>query len=193
MIDKNEININSEKPKKLEIYADYLSFQGSTFENNIKSINSLYLGQGIKISDVPFIIKDEKSNKNYIAVNQINIKTQMEEKIIYIPKKYLYLVFYFNNSIFYINRNNTLIIFKFESDKCLKFEIEHKKNQKNGITKAKHLEDIDLNNIFSSLKRMNESNRIKDKYEILTKILIEYLKEILDIKNPKSFSNKITY
>lgn len=40
---------------------------------------------------------------------------------------------------------------------------------------------------------MNESNRIKDKYEILTKILIEYLKEILDIKNPKSFSNKITY
>ena len=185
--------MNSEKPKKPDIYADYQSFQGSTFESNIKSINNLYLGQGIKISDVPFIIKDEKSNKNYIAVNQINIKTQMEEKTIYIPKKFLYIVFYFNNSIFYINRNNTLIIFKIESDKCLKFEIEHKKNQKNEITKAKHLQGIDLNNIFSSLKRMNESNRIKDKYEILTKILIEYLKEILDIKNPKSFSNKITY
>ena len=193
MIDKNEINMNSKEQKKPAIYADYLSFQGSTFESNIKSVNNLYLGQGIKISDVPFIIKEEKSNKYYLAVNQINIYTQMEQKTIYIPKKFLYIAFYFNNSIFYINRNNTLIIFKIESDRCLKFELEHKKKQKNETTKCKHLEGIDLKNIFSSLKQMNECNRIKDRYEILTKILNEYLKEKLDIENPKSFNNKITY
>lgn len=190
MADKNEINMITQKPK---IYADYQSFQGNTFESNIKSINNLYLGQGIKISEVPFIIKEDKSNKNYIAVNRINIKTQIEEKIVYIPKKFIYIVFYFHNSIFYINKNNSLLIFKFESDKCIKFEVQHKKDHKSEITNGKNLKDIDLNSVFTSLKRMNESNKIKEKYEILTKILNEDLKEQLNIENPKSFSNKKSY
>ena len=78
--------------KQSKIYADYKGFQGDTFENNIKSINKLHLGQNIKISDVPFIIKPMNSNKYYLAANRIILKSQMEKNIFYITKKFIYLV-----------------------------------------------------------------------------------------------------
>ena len=71
---KNLDNKEEKEEEKLKVYEDYYSFQGITFENNINSMNGLLFGQGLKISDTPFIIKEENSDKIYLAVNQIHIK-----------------------------------------------------------------------------------------------------------------------
>ena len=93
-------NAKGKKIEEIKMYEDYKSFQGISFENNVNSINHLYFGQGLKISDIPFIIKEENSDKNILAVNRIKIKSQTFDKTICYPKKCIHIVFYFDNSIF---------------------------------------------------------------------------------------------
>ena len=89
---ENIINLKEKKEEEagnLKLYEDYKSFQGITFENNINSTNRLLFGQGLKISDTPFIIKEENSDKNFLAVNKIHIKSDLVDKIICYPKNVL--------------------------------------------------------------------------------------------------------
>ena len=92
------------------MYEDYKSFQGLSFENNINSINQLYFGLVMKISEIPFLIKDENNEQKLLSVNRIQIKSAIVDKVICYPKKINYVIFYVPNanSIFYLNQNNLL-------------------------------------------------------------------------------------
>ena len=118
------MNLDSQKKigtNEPKIYEDYKSFKGTTFENNINCINHLLFGQGLKISDIPYIIKEEKSDKNILAINRINIKSNIVDKTICYPKKCIHIVFYHENSIFYLAQNNTLEIYKLEKNNIAKY------------------------------------------------------------------------
>ena len=86
------------------------SFQGLSLENNINSINQLYFGLVMKISEIPFLIKDENNEQKLLSVNRIQIKSAIVDKVICYPKKINYIIFYVPkaNSIFYLNQNNLL-------------------------------------------------------------------------------------
>ena len=62
------------------MYEDNKSFQGTTFEKKINYINHRVFGQGLKISDIPYIIKEENSDKNILSINRINIKSNTVDK-----------------------------------------------------------------------------------------------------------------
>ena len=95
-----EITIKSFNTK---IYYDARKFKENSFENNINTINKLYLGLGLKINEIPYIYVDENDNKNYILANCFTIKTikeknksdlmtkiKEEEKTINYPISFLY-------------------------------------------------------------------------------------------------------
>ena len=70
----------AEQIKEKKLYYDAGKFKGNTFENNINTINKLYLGIGLKITDIPYIYVDEKDNKTYLAVNhRFMIKTTSQK------------------------------------------------------------------------------------------------------------------
>ena len=90
---ENNKNINKSKEKKEsqlqepKMNDNYKLFQGLSFENNINSINQLYFGLGMKISEIPFLIKDENTEQNLLCANSIQIKSPMVDKVICYPKK----------------------------------------------------------------------------------------------------------
>ena len=172
MADKNLNNIDNTEEKETKepkIYEDYKSFQGISFENNINSINHLFFGQGLKISDIPFIIKEENSDKNILAVNQIKIKSSLIDKTICYPKKCIHIVFYYENSIFYLTKNYTLEIYKLESNEIIKHTIPHIKDKNNKIV-TKNIDNVDLEKIFLAINGINEQNSVLVNYEILINI-----------------------
>ena len=188
----NRINLNDKKEKedeKLKLYEDYYSFQGITFENNINSMNGLLFGQGLKISDTPFIIKEENSGKNFLAVNQIHIKSQIVDKTICYPKKCVNIVFYHENCIFYLGENNTLEMYKLMENKVEKYLIPHDKSKNKNI-KKKNFEVYNLQEIFECIKNIKEQNNVLVNYEILVDILNNNFK--LKPKQDKLKSNKKT-
>ena len=170
---ENSINLNKKKEKEdegLKLYEDYKSFQGITFENNINSINHLLFGQGLKISDTPFIIKEENSDKNILAVNQIHIKSKLDDKTICYPKKCINIVFYHENCIFYLGENNTLEMYKLMPNKVEKYLIPHDKNKNQKIKKI-NFDAYNLPEIFEAIKSIKEQKNILVSYEILVNIL----------------------
>ena len=188
----NRINLNDKKEKedeKLKLYEDYYSFQGITFENNINSMNSLLFGQGLKISDTPFIIKEENSGKNFLAVNQIHIKSQIVDKTICYPKKCVNIVFYHENCIFYLGENNTLEMYKLMENKVEKYLIPHDKIKNRSIKKV-NFDAYNLPQIFQAINNIKVQNSILVNYEILVDILNNNFK--LKPKQDKLKSNKKT-
>ena len=144
-----EITIKSFNTK---IYYDARKFKGNSFENNINTINKLYLGLGLKINEIPYIYVDENDNKNYLLANCFTIKTikeknksdlmtkiKEEEKTINYPISFLYNVFFDNNTIFYLDSNNQLNVYKFDkkslSIKKSMVQIDARENQKNKLNK----------------------------------------------------------
>ena len=93
-----------EIPKEKSIYADIGGFKGNTFQNNINSINRLYYGQGLKISDTLYLHRNEKDNKYYLSANKIEIKPKGGQKsqLMYFPDNFLNKVFLYNNNLFFI-------------------------------------------------------------------------------------------
>ena len=168
-----------------KMYEDYKSFQGTTFEKNINSINHLLFGQGLKISDIPYIIKEENSDKNILAINRINIKSDKVDKTICYPKKCIHIVFYHENSIFYLTQNNILEIYKMEENKMVRYSIQHNKI-KNKQIKKKNVECDNLNELLDEIKKIKENNSVLVNYEILFNIL----KNNLKLKLEKSKSSK---
>ena len=195
MADKNLKNIDNAEEKETKapkMYEDYKSFQGISFENNINSINHLFFGQGLKISDIPFIIKEENSDKNILAVNQINIKSSLIDKTICYPKKCIHIVFYHENSIFYLTKNNTLEIYKLESNKIIKHTIPHIKDTTHEIV-IKDINNYNLQKIFKAIKGINEQNSVLHNYEILFNILRDDLKLNLEKCKSRKKNETLTF
>ena len=189
----NSINLNNKKEKvgeKLKLYEDYYSFQGITFENNINSMNRLLFGQGLKISDTPFIIKEENSDKNFLAVNQIHIKSKLVDKTICYPKKCINIVFFLENCIFYLGQSNNLEMYKLMSEKVEKYLIPNDNNKTQQIKKCNEFAAYNLSEIFDNIKNIKEQNGVLVNYEILVNILNNNFK--LKSKQDKSKSNKKT-
>ena len=187
---ENNKNINKSKENKdkqsqePKMYEDYKSFQGLSFENNINSINQLYFGLGMKISEIPFLIKDENTEQNLLCANRIQIKSPMVDKVICYPKKINYIIFYVPNanSIFYLNQNNHLEVYELKNDKIKSYSVPHDKDNDHKIIQS----DIKCNNlegIFNSIKAINEKNSILDNYEILYDIIKNKLR--LDLQKAK--------
>ena len=191
MDDNDNMDLNKKKENEIEelkLYDDYESFQGITFENNINSVNHLLFGQGLKISDIPFIIKEEKTHKNILAVNRISINTDLVDKTIFYPKKCVNIVFFHDNCIFYLAHNNYLQIYKLESNNIVKYFIPHNKNKDQKQKKSNI--HVDLPDIFKEIKNIKEQNSVLDNYEILVNILNNNLK--LRQKQEKTKSSKKT-
>ena len=143
----------TEQIKEKKLYYDAGKFKGNTFENNINTINKLYLGIGLKITDIPYIYVDEKDNKTYLAANRFMIKTtsqkndsminaKKEEKITNYPISFIYRVFFHNNIIFYLDqKNNELNVYKLNKNdltvkKCvIHGKIRQKDSQKDAQKK----------------------------------------------------------
>ena len=186
---KNLDNKEEKEDEKLKLYEDYYSFQGITFENNINSMNHLLFGQGLKISDTPFIIKEENSYKNYLAVNKIHIKSALVDKTICYPKKCVNIVFYHENCIFYLGENNTLEMYKLMANKVEKYLIPHDMSKNKNIKKI-NFTAYNLQEIFDCIKNIKEQNSVLVNYEILVNILNNNFK--LRKKQDKLKPNKKT-
>ena len=86
----SESNNNTDKKKKNEeplLYYDTNKSKGNTFEKNINLINRMYFGQGINITDNPFVTLSEKDQNKYLSVQCFRIKTKDKAVIkeVFIP------------------------------------------------------------------------------------------------------------
>ena len=201
-----------QQDKKDKIYCDYKQFKGNTFENNINSINNLLLGKSQKISNTQFIYVDKNDGKNYISANyfiiwknannnhhgQINYKDEKNKndnyhkeenkenviKMCY-PQNFIYPIYFHDNRLYYINKNNELLIFKLGRNKVTKYvfiqKIEHKEKQNikkieisqkentikagNDIIEEERNTSDETNDINISKKANNINEAKKEKYE----------------------------
>ena len=184
-----------EDAKNMKIYYDYKEFKGNTFEKNINSINNLYFGQGIAISETPFIYIDEKEKKNYLSTNCFIIESYSDNKnnskMICYPISFLNLIFYSNNLLFNLDSNNRLIVFKFEKDSFDRYEFQQKQHEQKVKTNKCGKETID--EIIQKLAKIDENNKLTTNYEILCGILKNDLNENLNIKTPKQINGSLIF
>ena len=104
----------SKESDKVKIYFDAGKFKGNTFEQNINTVNKLYLGIGIKISDIPYIYMKENDNYIYLSANTFTIINKDKEVEINYPISFMYNVFYHDNFLFYLEENNELRVYEFD-------------------------------------------------------------------------------
>ena len=178
---------NTIQAKNTKIYYDYASFKGNTFEENVKSINSLLFGQGIKISDSPFIYLDEKDKKNYLSATQCSIEASSNSHIFYFPRNFLYVVLYFDDLLFFLDKQSRLNVFKFEEN-CYKKYIIDKFSQKESKVKCNTVKEIEI-----LLEKTQKNVNLNNTYEILCDVLENKLNEKMEIKEPKNINGEIKY
>lgn len=183
-----------QESQKIKIYYDIGMLKGNTFEQSINTVNKLYLGLGLKISEVPYIYISENDKKIYLAANCFTLETKEEkEKIINYPISFLYNVFYHNNILFLLDSNNQLNVFKFDKDnlsikKCV---IEQRKNTNPKIIPL-NIAKNQVKMILQKLEKIKENN-LKEDYEILCDVLLRDLAIDLTIKNPKTFKDTLIF
>ena len=193
----------SKVAKEPSLYADIGGFKGFSFQSNIDSINKLYFGQGLALSEIPYIYKSEKDGKYYLSAYCFKIidadgKTSGE---IYYPETFLNLVFYHDKTIFFVNSNNDLSVYKIDEKSCMKYMFSpqySKKNEKveslsNLINKnpVKINEDR-LKDISDTLTLMSQNANVKTLYEFLCGIIKSDFQENLMVKS-KQLKEKISY
>ena len=113
-MNSNQIEIKKEEQS---LYYDIGGFKGNTFQDNINSINKLYYGQGLKISEVLYLLRNQKDNKYYLMANKIELDLKNGEKsqMFYYPENFLNQVFIYKNTyIFFISQDYSLFAFKLE-------------------------------------------------------------------------------
>ena len=127
-----------EQRTNIKLYYDVGNFKGNTFEQNINAVNKLYLGLGLKISDMPYIYVSESDNKTYLSANCFIIENEKKEKLktINYPISFIYKVFYHNNLLFYVSPNNQLNLYKFDKDSLYieRTILQNKENKNNKNT-----------------------------------------------------------
>ena len=145
--------------KEPSLYKDFGGFKGFTFQDNINSINKLYYGQGLKISEVPFIFKNENDNKYYISAHKIELLSKDGErvKLIYFPESFLNQVFYHDNLLFFFNSNYTLVIYKIENKSCKRYIFTQK------IQDSLKKQEKPKNNLNAKKKKENEEENEENK------------------------------
>ena len=145
--------------KEPSLYKDFGGFKGFTFQDNINSINKLYYGQGLKISEVPFIFKNENDNKYYISAHKIELlsKDGKRIKLIYFPENFLNQVFYHDNLLFFFNSNYTLVIYKIENKSCKRYIFTQK------IQDSLKKQEKPKNNLNAKKKKENEEENEENK------------------------------
>jgi len=189
--------------KESSLYCDFGGFKGFSFQKNIDSINKLYFGLGLTISDIPYVFRDESDGKYYLSAYCFSIKSSNENitKEIYYPESFLNLVFYHNNLIFFVNTNNELSIFKFDKNLYTNYRftpIYPKKNQEvEELSKLKgqklvKIGDDKIKIISDKLEKIGKDSNLKSTYEMLCDILKNDLGEKL-MENSKQFKSKIAY
>ena len=217
----------TKKSFNTKIYYDARKFKGNSFENNINTINKLYLGLGLKINEVPYIYVDENDNKNYLLANCFTIKTikeknksdlmtkiKEEEKTINYPISFLYNVFFDNNTIFYLDLNNQLNVYKFDKNslsiKKSMVQIDARENQKNKLNKQDESSSPNISSIndkpislkieknyveiiMKKLEKINYNNDIKKYYETLCDILEKDLNINLNLSYQKSLKGTLSF
>ena len=188
----------TKQSNNMRIYYDAERFKGNTFEQNINIVNKLYLGLGLKISDVPYIYIGEKDNNTYLSANCFIIETKEEEpKIINYPISFLYQVFYHNNLLFHLDSNNQLNVYKFDKEKLsiVKCLIQQKKNEmkKNSNITPVDMEKVKVSTILEKLEKINKNNNLREDYEILCDILGNDLGIALELKYPKPFKGTLIF
>ena len=217
----------AKKSFNTKIYYDARKFKENSFENNINTINKLYLGLGLKINEIPYIYVDENDNKNYLLANCFTIKTikeknksdlmtkiKEEEKTINYPISFLYNVFFDNNTIFYLDSNNQLNVYKFDkkslSIKKSMVQIDERENQKNKLNKEDESSSPNISSIndkpislkieknkveiiMKKLEKINYNNDIKKYYETLCDILEKDLNINLNLSYRKSLKGTLSF
>ena len=157
-----------ENKKVAKKYYDSRKFKGNTFEQNIAAINNMLFGQGIKISDSPFIIIDEKDQKKYLSAYNFKIESKNNKVNINLPETFLQYIFYFNKMLFHFNSSNNLIIIKFINNKCYKYPFPNNFNKDAKCNKEEiKINESKVTEIKQKLEKINEKSRLTEKYDIL--------------------------
>ena len=176
-------NNQEEVAKGPNLYYDCGGFKGFSFQKNIEVINKLYFGQGLQISELPFVFKNEQDEKYYLSAYRFKIQflNEMNEKEIYYPENFLNLVFYYNNLIFFLFPNNEISVFELNEKTCIYYGLtprfESKKgSQKNVLSdqikgQNLNLSEDQIKEVFNKLKRIGENTSLKLNYEILCDVL----------------------
>ena len=179
-----------QKNKNQFIFYDLDAFKGNIYEKNIKSLNSLFLGQGIKIRSIPYIYHSNEDNKTYLSAISFTIKSTLNQKskTIYIPLNFLYFIQYYDGLLFFLDSSNKLFIFEFKEDSYTKYSIEQDGNIKESTIEKKNIEEIK-----ESLETANKIENMADNYKALCDILEVQLNVELNLKNPKNFDKLLQF
>lgn len=181
-------NNTDKKKKNVEplLYYDTNKSKGNTFEKNINLINRMYFGQGINITDNPFVTLSEKDQNKYLSVQCFRIKTKDKAVIkeVFIPGSFLQLVFNYENLLFHITPENKLLVLKLNKDSYQMLLFQDKKIEMNETIKDEKC----VNAIKEKLKELNKEIALSKKYEILFDIFKNEIKYSLGHKTPKKIT-----
>ena len=185
----SESKNNTDKKKKNDeplLYYDTNKSKGNTFEKNINLINRMYFGQGINITDNPFVTLSEKDQNKYLSVQCFRIKKANKEVIkeVFIPGSFLQLVFNYENLLFHITPENKLLVLKLNKDSYQMLLFQDKKIEMNETIKDEKC----VNAIKEKLKELNKEIALSKKYEILFDIFKNEIKYSLGHKTPKKIT-----
>ena len=184
---------SKENKKVAKKYYDSRKFKGNTFEQNIAAINNMLFGQGIKISDSPFIIIDEKDQKKYLSAYNFKIESKDNKVNINLPETFLQYIFYFNKMLFHFNSSNNLIIIKFINNKCYKYSFPNNFNKDAKCNKEEiKIDESKVTEIKQKLEKINEKSRLTEKYDILFDIFTNDLGYEFKNETPKQIGKEYT-
>lgn len=172
-------------------YCDYKKFKGNTFESNINSINNLLLGKAQKISNTQFIYVDEKDGKNYISANYIMIKKKTSEDKkdnkeqdfkMYYPQTFIHSIHFYDDKLFYINKNSHLLIFKIGQNSLERHIFVQKEEEKKDSKNNKEAEN-EVKNVIKTDTNDIKENEINTTEDTNGKVIQNDISTINDIKN----------
>ena len=182
---KSKDNDNEDKP-----YYDARKFKGNTFEQNVATINNMLFGQGLKISDTPFIIID-KDNRKYLITYSFKFEFGQNIKVINLPESFLQYIFYFDEMLFHLDSGNNLVVFKFINNICYKYQCPNTYNKNATLSRVKmEITESTINLIKEKLKKIEEKNKLTEKYDILYDIFKNDLKYKFHNENPKAITGQ---
>ena len=185
---RKDLNTKDKDNKNEEplLYYDTNKSKGNTFEKNINLINRMYFGQGINITDNPFVTLSEKDQNKYLSVQCFRIKKANKEVIkeVFIPGSFLQLVFNYENLLFHITPENKLLVLKLNKDSYQMLLFQDKKIEMNETIKDEKC----VNAIKEKLKELNKEIALSKKYEILFDIFKNEIKYSLGHKTPKKIT-----
>ena len=168
------------------IYYDINKSKGNTFEKNINTINNIYFGQGINLTDNPYIILNEKDHNKYFSLRRFAIKNDKNTMIkeIFVPGSFLQPVFYYENLLLHLTNEKKLIVVKLgeKSYEIITFQDKSEENHETIEDETK------VNAIKIKLKNLNNIVELSRKYEILIDIFKEELKCSLKHTSPKNIT-----